>query len=121
VSERLIFVCSHHRDDPERAIVTFAAANTAALAGQTATVLCTIDGVWLGTEGGTDGFDEEGLPSLAELFQEFIANGGEVWLCGVCTRPRGITDEKLVEGARIVGAAKIIEEVILGAKTVTYA
>ena len=31
-------------------------------------VLCTIEGVWLGTEGGTDGFEKEGLPSLQELF-----------------------------------------------------
>lgn len=121
MSDRLIFVCSHWRDDPERAIVAFAAANTAAQAGQTATVLCTIDGVWLGTEGGTDGFEKEGLPSLKELFDDFVANGGEVWLCGVCTRPRDITDDKLVEGARIVGAAKVVEEVVLGAKTVTYA
>jgi predicted peroxiredoxin len=121
MSDRLIFVCSHGRDDPERAIVTFAAANTAAIAGQTATVLCTLDGVWLGTEGGTEGMEMEGLPSIVELLGEFIANGGDLWLCGVCTRPREITEEQLIKGATIVGAAKIIEAVTLGAKTITYA
>ena len=58
----MIFVCSHGKDDPERAIIAFAAANTAAIAGIPTVVLCTIDGVWLGTPGGTDGFEKEGLP-----------------------------------------------------------
>jgi uncharacterized protein len=121
MSDRLIFVCSHGREDAERAIVTFTAANTAAVAGRMATVLCTIEGVWIGTRGGTDGFEQEGLPSLAEMFDEFVGNGGEVWLCGVCTRPRGITEADLVDGVKIVGAAKVIEEVTQGAKTLTYA
>jgi predicted peroxiredoxin len=121
MSDRLIFICSHGKDDPERAILAFIAANTAAMASKQSTVLCTIDGVWIGTKDGTDGFDLEGFPPLAELYADFIANGGEVWLCGACTRPRKISDEMLAEGARIVGVAMVIEEVSLGAKTITYA
>jgi predicted peroxiredoxin len=121
MSDRMIFVCSHGREDPERAIVTFAAASTAAVAGIPTTVLCTIEGVWLGTPDGTDGFEQEGLPSLPELFQNVIDNGGEVWLCGVCTRPRGITEDQCVKGAKIVGAATVVEEVAKGAKMLTYA
>lgn len=121
MSDRMIFVCSHGKDDPERAIVSFAAASTAAIAGLPTAVLCTIDGVWLGTPGGTDGFEKEGLPSLAELFANVIDNGGEVWMCGVCTRPRGITEDQCVKGAKIVGAAMVVEEVANGAKLLTYA
>ena len=121
MSDRMIFVCNHGKDDPERAIVTFAAASTAAIAGLPTTVLCTIDGVWLGTEGGTDGFEKEGLPSLQELFANVVDNGGEIWMCGVCTRPRGITDDQAVKGAKIVGAATVIEEIASGAKMLTYA
>ena len=50
MSELLIFGCSHGSEDPERAILPFVAANTAAIAGQEAVVLLTIDGVWLGTK-----------------------------------------------------------------------
>ena len=57
----------------------------------------------------------------AELVSDFRENGGEIWLCGVCTRPRGITEGDLIEGAKIVGAARVIEEVVQGAKTITYA
>jgi len=121
MSDRLIFICSHGRDDPERAILAFMAANTAAMGGQQATVLCTIEGVRIGARGGSDGIVLEGFTPLAELVSEFRENGGEIWLCGVCTRPRGITDDDLIEGAKIVGAARVIEEVVLGAKTITYA
>ena len=121
MSDRLIFVCSHGRDDPERAIVAFMAANTAAMSGQPTSVLCTIEAVWLGTRGGVDGLDLEGFMPLSELVAEFVANGGEIWLCGVCTRPREINEDMLADGVKIVGAARVIEEVVQGAKTITYA
>ncbi len=121
MSEKLIFNCTHGKEDPERATLPFVAANIAATAGKESIVLCTIDAVWLGTEGGTEGIASPGLPVLRELYQEFIENGGQVWLCGACTKPRDIGEETLAKGATIVGAAKVVEEVIAGAKTVAFA
>jgi predicted peroxiredoxin len=121
MSERLIFNCTHGKEDPERATLPFVAANVAATAGQDAVVLCTIEAAWLGTEGGAEGIAQPGLPVLDELYKEFIDNGGQVWLCGACTKPRGIGEEQLRKGATIVGAAKIVEEVVAGAKTVAFA
>ena len=121
MSEKLIFNCTHGKEDPERAILPFVAANIAAAAGQDAVVLCTIDAVWLGTEDGTEGVTQAGLPALADLYREFVDNGGHVWLCGACTKPRGITEEHVSKGATIIGAAKVVEEVISGAKTIAFA
>ena len=121
MSERLIFNCTHGKEDPERATLPFVAANIAATAGQDSVVLCTIDAVWLGTEGGTEGIAYEGLPALGDLYAEFVDNGGQVWLCGACTKPRGITEDQVSKGATIVGAAKVVEEVVAGAKTVAFA
>ncbi len=121
MSDILIFNCTHGKDDPERATLPFVAANIAATAGQDAVVLCTVDGVWLGTEGGTEEIASPGLPVLADLYQEFVANGGQVWLCGACTKPRGIGEESVAHGARIVGAAKVVEEIVAGARTVAFA
>jgi predicted peroxiredoxin len=121
MSEKLIFNCTHGKEDAERATLPFVAANIAATVGQDAVVLCTIDAVWLGTEGGTDEVASEGLPALRDLYTEFVENGGQVWLCGACTKPRGITEEHLQKGTTIVGAAKVVEEVIAGAKTVAFA
>lgn len=121
MSTKVIFNCTYGKADPERATLPFVAANIAATAGQEAIVLCTIEAVRLGTQGGADGVEAPGLPKLCDLFGEFVRNGGSVWLCGACTKPRGITEDQLVGGARIVGAAKVVEEVVAGAKTVAFA
>jgi predicted peroxiredoxin len=121
MSEKLIFNCTYGKENPERATLPFVAANVAATAGQEAVVLCTIDAVWLGTEGGTEGIAFEGLPVLSDLYKEFIDNGGRVWLCGACTKPRGIAEEHVAKGATIVGAAKVVEEIVGGAKAVAFA
>jgi sulfur relay (sulfurtransferase) complex TusBCD TusD component (DsrE family) len=44
-----------------------------------------------------------------------------VWLCGACTKPRGITEDQLAPGVTIVGAATIIEGIAKGATPVAFA
>ncbi len=121
MSEKLIFNCTAGAEDPERATLPFIAANVAASAGQDAIVLCTIDAVHLGTHGGTDGVAYPGIPALADVYNDFIDNGGQVWLCGVCAKPRNITEGDCAKGASIVGAAKVVEEIVAGAKSVAFA
>jgi uncharacterized protein len=121
MADMLIFNCTHGKDDPERAILPWVAANTAAIAGQEAVVLLTIEAVWLGTEGGTEGVALDGFPELTGLYSEFVENGGTVWICGTCAKPRGITEDQLAKGAKITGAASIVEHVINGAKMMTFA
>jgi predicted peroxiredoxin len=121
MSDELIFICTHADDDPERALLPFIAANTAAVAGLPAVVLLTIDGVWLGTKGMPEKISKEGFPSLDAVCDEFVSNGGEIWLCGTCANPRGIKEDQLVEGAKITGAANIIERIVGGAKPISFA
>ena len=118
MSDAVIFSCSHWKDEPERAIVPFVGGNVAAVAGQTSVVFCTMDAVWIGTKGGTEGIEKEGFPNLTALFAEFVENGGQAWLCQTCAKPRGITEDMLLDGAKIVGAAKLIEQVVEGAKVI---
>ena len=121
MTEKLIFNCTWGREEPERATLPFVAANIAATAGQEAVGLCTVEAVRLGCKGGSEGVESTGLPKLSDLITEFIANQGKVWLCGACTKPRGITEDQLEEGVSIVGAAKVVEEVVAGARTVAFA
>lgn len=121
MSQPLMFNCTHGKEAPERAILPFVAANVAATAGLDATVVCTVDAVWLGTKGGAEGVTSPGLPQLPALLEEFRQNGGRVWLCGACTKPRGITDEQLAPGVTIVGAATIVEAIAKGATPVAFA
>jgi predicted peroxiredoxin len=118
---KMIFGCSHGQDDVERATLPFIAANVAAVAGQEAYVLLTVEGAWLATHGYADDMHHEGMPALRPLMEEFLDNGGVIWACGACTKPRGITEEHLIKGAVIIGAAKVVEEIAGGAQNITFA
>jgi predicted peroxiredoxin len=112
--DQLLFCCSHGEEDPERATVPFIAASVAAVSGQRAVVVCTIDAVWLGTPGVAERVESEGQPALADLVRSLVDAGGEIWLCSACTTRRGITGDDTIEGATIVGAARIVEALTSG-------
>jgi uncharacterized protein len=116
---RLLFSCTHGSDDPERAIVPFIAANVALASGQEAIVVLTIEGAWLCKRGYADSIRLEGYPKLAELMMNFADSGGEIWGCSACTTPRGITEDDLILGAQIVGAATIVDAIAQGATPVS--
>jgi predicted peroxiredoxin len=111
----MLFHCTHGRDDPERAIVPFIAANVAAAAGQEAVAVLTVEGAWLCKRGYAETVEADGFPKLAELLASFVQAGGQIWGCSACTTPRGITEADLVDGAQIVGAAAIVAAVADGA------
>ncbi len=112
--------CTHGKEDPERATLPFIVGNVAATADQEAVVLLTIDGVWLATKGYADGIQKEGFQPLKEIMESFVANGGQIWACGACTNPRGITVADMVNGAKIVTAANVVEYMASGAATLDF-
>ena len=111
---RFMAHATHGRDDPERATLPFIVANVAASADQEAIVLLTIEGVWLATKGYADDIHHPGMQPLSEVLASLLAAGGEVWACGACTKPRGITDEDLIDGARIISAVDFVAELASG-------
>jgi predicted peroxiredoxin len=111
---------THGKEDAERATLPFIVGNVAATADQEAVVLLTVDGVWLATKGYADGIQKEGFQPLREIIQSFVANGGQIWACGACTNPRGITQADLIDGAKIVTAANVVEYMASGASTLNF-
>lgn len=116
---QLLFTDSHGAEEPERAIVPFIAAATAAVSGQRATVVCTAEAVRIGTHGYAATVEADGLPPLTDLVRQLLEGGGEIWLCSACTNRRGITDDDTIDGAVIVGAARIVETLAGDAKAIT--
>jgi len=108
------------KDDVERASLSFLVGNVALTSGQEATVLLTIEGVWVATKDYTDGLQASGFDPLSDLIAKFAAGGGRIWVCGACAKPRGITQEQLVEGAQIIGAATAVEALISGAQSLSF-
>lgn len=107
-------------ENAEPASLSFVVGNTALAAGQEATVLLTLDGVGVAVKDKTDGRQAEGFPPLGELMQSFVANGGQIWVCGACAKPRHIGQDDLMDGAQIVGAAAAVEAMVNGAKTMSF-
>ncbi len=117
---RLLINCTHGREDPERATLPFVVGNVAASADQEVVVLLTIEGVWNATKGYADEIRKEGFQPLKEIVQSFVANGGQIWACGACAKPRGISESDLVNGARIVSAANVVEWLASGAASLSF-
>lgn len=115
----LLIHCTHGKDDAERAILPFIVANVAATADQEVTVFLTVEGVWLATKDYADQVHKEGFTPLKDIMQSFLSNGGKIWACGACTKPRGITEDQLIEGAKIVTAANLVEELVKGSISCT--
>ena len=117
---KLMINCTHGKEDPERATLAFVVGNVAASADQEAVMLLTIDGVWNATQGYADEICKEGFQPLREVMQSFVGAGGQIWVCGACAKPRGIIDKDLIEGAKIVTAAKAVEYLASGAASLSY-
>jgi uncharacterized protein len=117
---KLMINCTHGEDDPERATLSFVVGNIAASADQAAIVLLTIDGVWLATAGYANRIRKEGFQPLSEVIHSFVENGGQIWVCGACAKPRGIGEGNLIPGARIVTAATVVEQLLSGAASMSF-
>ncbi len=117
---RILINCTHGREDPERATLPFIVGNVAASADQEAVVLLTVEGVRNATMGYADQVCKEGFQPLKEVMQSFVANGGQIWACGACAKPRGIGESDLVDGARIVSAANVVEWLASGAASLSF-
>jgi predicted peroxiredoxin len=116
---KILVNCNHGSEDPERATLPFVVGNVAVTADQETIVFLTIEGVRLATKGHADSIHKEGFQPLADVMRNFVSNGGQIWACSACTKPRGITADDLIEGAKIVTAANFVEEVANGAAVVS--
>jgi uncharacterized protein len=117
---KMVINCTHGEDDPERATLSFVVGNVAASADQETIVLLTIDGVWLATKGCAGRIHKEGFQPLSDVMHAFIENGGQIWACGACTKPRGISEADLIPGAKIVTAASVVEQLVAGAASLAF-
>jgi predicted peroxiredoxin len=112
--------CTHGKEDPERATLAFIVGNVSASADQETVLLLTIDGVWLATAGYADSIHKDGFQPLPEVIKSFVSNGGQIWVCGACAMPHGITADKLIPGAKIVIAANAVEYLVSGAASMNF-
>ncbi len=117
---KLLINCTHGEDDPERATLAFVVGNVAASADKDTIVLLTIEGAWLATKGCAEKIHKDGFQPLSDVMHSFAQNGGQIWACGACTKPRGITEADLIPEAKIVTAANVVEQLVAGAASMDF-
>ncbi len=107
-------------NDPDRATVAFVVAGAAAASEQETVVFLSTEAVRLAEAGYAQNIHEEGFAPLRDLMANFVKAGGKIWVCSPCFKKRKLDETKLVAGATIVGGAKLVEFLSLGAACVSY-
>lgn len=108
------------KNDTDKATVAFVVANAAVASDKETMVFLSTEGVRLGVKGYADDIHEEGFAPLRELMASFVKAGGKVFVCSPCFKRRKLDEGALVEGATIVGGAKLVEFLSDGAPCVSY-
>ncbi len=109
MSNKILVNCGYDADDTERTTVAFIVASAAAAADHETVVFLTADSVKIGLPGGADGVQAEGHEPLKAYVDALLENGGKLWVCPACAKPRKITEDDLAEGAEWRGAMAMIE------------
>ena len=98
-------------DAPERSNQGFSVAATAALAGAPVSLWLTGEAAWLAVPGRAAELELPFATPLADLLASVLATGS-VTVCGQCAKRRELTEDDLLPGVRIAGAAVFVEEVL---------
>jgi predicted peroxiredoxin len=105
--------------DDERATVAWTLANAGVANGQAVTVFAVSSGVDLLRKGAADVVQMNPHdPSMKELVNKFMANGGTVWACPPCSSLRGYTEDDFIDGVAITGAGPVYDLIKGGAATI---
>jgi uncharacterized protein len=107
-------------NNPDKATVGFVVANAAVASGQETVVFLNVEGAYLAAKGCAEEIHEEGFAPLKQLMDQFVEAGGILWVCSPCFKKRNLEEENLIEGATIVGGAKLVEFLSQGAASITY-
>ena len=108
------------RDDTDKATVAFVIANAALGSEKETMVFLSTEGVRLSQRGYADDIHEEGFLPLKELMDTFAGAGGTIYVCAPCFKRRGLDENNLVDGAIMVGGAKLVEFLSDGTPSVSY-
>jgi predicted peroxiredoxin len=120
MTTRFCVSITHAKDNTDKATVGFVVANAALGSGKETLVFLSVEGSRLAVDGYADDIHEEGLAPLKQLMGDFAGNGGSIWVCSPCFKKRALDEGALIDGATIVGGAKLVEFLGGGAPAISY-
>ncbi len=111
---------THAKNDPDKATVGFVVANASVASAQETVVFLSTEAVRIAVKGYAEEIHEEGFAPLKDLVANFAKAGGTLYVCSPCLKKRGLDDKPLVDGAMVVGGAKVVEFLASGAACISY-
>ena len=107
-------------EDPERVMIAFLIGEAALQQGKQVTMFLTKEAVRLAIPGVATGVACAGYPNLTLLTQQYADGGGELLVCPICFKARGLDESNLVPHARIGGATPLWQWIGAAATVFSY-
>ncbi|NNM46923.1 DsrE family protein [Knoellia koreensis] len=119
-ARRLVIKATSGVEALERLNQALTVAATAAASGVEVSLWLTGEATWMAVPGRAEQVELPHAAPVADLREAVLATG-TVTVCGQCAARRDLTEDDLVEGVVIRGAAAFVEEVMApGAQALVY-
>ena len=109
--QQLVVKVTAGEDAPERCAQAFTVASVAVVSGVQVSLWLTGEATWLAVPGRAEVFVLEHSAPLAELRDAVLA-GGTLTVCTQCAARRSLTQDDLLPGVRLAGAAQFVAEAL---------
>jgi predicted peroxiredoxin len=110
--KKILYVLTSGIDTPERTYAPFILATTAAMMDIDAEIYFIVKGVTVAKKGEAEKIKLGSFPSLKEVMDQALKAGVKLSVCEQSTQLLGLSRGDFVDGAKIVGAAKLNDEVL---------
>lgn len=117
---KLCVSLTYAKDNCDKATVAFVVANAAVASSQETLVFLSTEAVRLAVKGYADDIHEAGFAPLKQLMDNYLAAGGQLFVCSPCAKKRGLDENQIIAGAQIVGGAKLVEFLSQGAASISF-
>jgi predicted peroxiredoxin len=119
-ARKLVFMVTHGPDHPELATIPFVMAGAAASADVEVVMGFQGEGVLIVKKGVAETVNAPDFKPLGELLATIKEFGGTFLVCAPCIKSRGIAEEDLVDGAKVVTAGRFVAEIVSATNSLVY-
>lgn len=118
--KKITYIATYGEDNPEKATIPFILANGAMAMEVTPVIVLQSNAVMLAVRGFAENVHFKDGISLKQLITNYTDAGYKLLLCGPCVEKRNLSGKDFIDGAMIVGAARVTEEVLTSVNVLTY-
>jgi predicted peroxiredoxin len=118
--QKMVVVVTNGCND-ERSSVAWSVANGGVGMGFEVTMFLVSSGVDWARKGAAEKARPNPLdPSIKEMMNNVMTNGGQLLVCPPCAGVRGYTEEDLIDGAKLAGSPAMLGIAVQDAVTLTF-